>query len=134
MEEFIATTTDQIDGFTINRYIGIVTGEVVLGINFMKDWVASLKDKFGGRVFDYENAIKEGEKKAILTMIERAQKAGANAVVGVKFDHEVLSPRGKGTVIAVMASGTAVSIKEQLSPALESGPPSGPYGLLGRLG
>lgn len=112
MEEFICTTTDRIDGRRIENYLGIVTGEAVMGINFVKDWFASLKDITGGRVADYEQEIKDGEKKALLEMVERAKTIGANALVGIRFDHEALSPRGKGTVLAVVVSGTAVYVSK----------------------
>ncbi len=108
--DFIITTTNTIEGYKIQKYIAIVTGEVILGINFMKDWVAGIKDVFGGRVYDYENELRKGRKKAISQLIERAINEGANALVGIRFDHEVLSPKGKGTVLMVMAVGTAVYI------------------------
>lgn len=108
--DFIITTTNTIEGYKIQKYIAIVTGEVILGINFMKDWVASIKDVFGGRVYDYEEELRRGRKKAMNQLIERAVKEGANALVGIRFDHEVLSPKGKGTVLMVMAIGTAVYV------------------------
>ena len=112
MQEFMATTTGQIEGYRIEDYLGIASGEVVLGFNMIRDWFASVHDSMGGRVGTYEKAIKDGEKQALMTMVERAKSIGANAIVGVCFDHAVLSPRGKGTVVMVTCSGTAVRVKE----------------------
>lgn len=109
----IVTTTNQIENFEIKQYIGIVVGEVVLGLNFFKDWVASIKDWTGGHITQYEDSIKKGTKKAIQTMVERARNTGANAIIGVNLDYEVMSPRGRGTVITIIAWGTAVYVQEK---------------------
>jgi uncharacterized protein YbjQ (UPF0145 family) len=109
---FIITTTNNIEGYKIERYIAIVTGEVILGVNFVKDWVAGLKDVFGGRVYNYEDELRKGRKQAVNQLVERAISEGANALVGIRFDHEVLSPKGKGTVLMIMAVGTAVYVSQ----------------------
>ncbi|MBE0427943.1 MAG: YbjQ family protein [Nitrospirae bacterium] len=107
---FIITTTNNIEGYKIEKYIAIVTGEAILGVNFIKDWVAGLKDTFGGRIYDYEEELRKGRKKVISQLVDRAISEGANALVGIRFDHEVLSPKGKGTSLMIMATGTAVFV------------------------
>jgi len=108
----LTTTTHSIEGHTIDQYIGIVTGEVVLGTGFIKDWVASIKNWTGGHVKDYQNSFNDGARKAITAMHERALRAGANAIVGVHIDYTFIQPGGKGTILAVKAYGTAVKISQ----------------------
>lgn len=102
----IITTTNSIEGKTISEYKGIVFGEVVAGVNFVKDFAAGLTNFFGGRSSSYEGEIIEARENAISEMKDRATRMGADAVVGVKMDYEVLGEGG--TMIMVTASGTAV--------------------------
>lgn len=103
----IITTTQSIEGYTIKEYRGIVFGEVVAGIDFIKDFSAGIRNFFGGRSATYENELIEARSDALNEMEQHALQAGANAVVGVKLDYETL---GEGGMMMVIASGTAVVI------------------------
>lgn len=102
----IVTTTPQIQGKEIIEYKGIVFGEVVAGVDFMKDFAAGLTNFFGGRSGSYEGELIEARENAIIEMQQRAMKMGANAVVGVDIDYEVLGQNNN--MLMVIASGTAV--------------------------
>lgn len=102
----IVTTTNKIEGKQIVEYKGIVFGEVVSGVDFVKDMMAGLSNFFGGRSNTYETELIEARENAIREMEERAAKLGANAVVGVDIDYEVLG--ANNGMLMVTASGTAV--------------------------
>ena len=102
----IVTTTPSIDGRTITEYKGIVFGEVIAGVNFFKDFSAGLSNFFGGRSGTYEQELIEAREEAIREMCGRASQMGANAVVGVDVDYEVLG--ANNGMLMVSASGTAV--------------------------
>lgn len=102
----IITTTPSIEGKEIREYRGIVFGEVVSGVNFVKDFAASLSDMFGGRSSTYEDELVNARTKALAEMEVRAVQLGANAVVGVDIDYEVLGSRNG--MLMVTVSGTAV--------------------------
>jgi len=104
----IITTTPTIEGHSIKTYKGLVSGEVIFGMNFLKDFGASLRDFFGGRTDSYEKAMLEGRETAEREMRERAEKMGANAIVGVSFGYETMG-QGNG-MIMISISGTAVVI------------------------
>ncbi|HAZ37897.1 MAG TPA: hypothetical protein DEF85_10145 [Clostridiaceae bacterium] len=104
----IITTTATIDGRRIVDYRGLVFGEVVSGINFIKDFAAGLSNFFGGRSGSYEGELIEARENAIREMQDNASSVGANAIVGINLDYEVL---GNGDMIMVIASGTAVVIE-----------------------
>ena len=101
----IVTTTPSVEGRKIIDYKGIVFGEVVSGVNFIKDFAAGLSNFFGGRSGSYEEELMEARTSALREMESRAASMGANAVVGVNIDYEVL---GQGNMLMVTASGTAV--------------------------
>ncbi|MCF6462478.1 putative heavy metal-binding protein [Clostridium sp. Cult1] len=105
----ISTTTPNIEGKRIIEYKGIVFGEVVSGVDFIKDFAAGLSNFFGGRSKSYEGELIEARENAIREMEHRASKLGANAVVGVDIDYEVLGQGGN--MIMVTASGTAVVVE-----------------------
>ncbi|NLM52491.1 MAG: putative heavy metal-binding protein [Firmicutes bacterium] len=105
----IITTTPTIEGKQIVEYKGIVFGEVVSGVNFLKDLSAGLRNIFGGRSGAYEGELIQAREDAIAEMKTRAQALGANAIVGVDIDYEVLGP--DGNMLMVTASGTAVVVK-----------------------
>lgn len=105
----IVTTTPSIEGRRITDYGGIVFGEVITGINVVRDMAASLRDIFGGRARAYEEELARAREDAIAEMAQRAQDIGADAVVGVKLDCEAL---GTGGMLMVTASGTAVRLDE----------------------
>ncbi len=102
----ITTTTPSIDGKRIVEYKGIVFGEVISGVNFIKDFAAGLSNFFGGRSSSYEEELIRARENAIREMEQRAGELGANAVVGVDIDYEVLG--ANNGMLMVTASGTAV--------------------------
>ena len=104
----ILTTTPTIQGHNIQQYYGIVTGEAIVGANVVKDFMASLTDFFGGRSEDYENELREAKDAAMKEMQERAERLGANAIVGIDLDYETVGQ--SGSMLMVTCSGTAVRI------------------------
>ena len=104
----IVTTTPTIEGHPIREYNGLVTGETIIGANFVKDFFASIRDIVGGRSSSYESVLREAKDIAMSEMQERAQMMGANAIVGVDLDYEALG--ANGSMLMVTASGTAVVI------------------------
>ena len=105
----ILSTTPSLEGKTIIEYKGIVVGEVVAGVNFVKDFAAGLSNVFGGRSGSYEGELIQARKEALKELEERALALGANAVVGLDLDYEVLGQGGN--MLMVTASGTAVVIQ-----------------------
>jgi len=105
----IVTTTPQIEGRRITRYFGVVAGEAILGANLFKDMFAGIRDLVGGRSATYEKELQRARDIALKELQERAQEMGANAVVGVDLDYEVLG-QGNG-MLMVSASGTAVFVE-----------------------
>lgn len=105
----IITTTPSIEGKKIIEYKGIVFGEVVSGVDFVKDFAAGLTNFFGGRSNSYEGELITARETAIREMEKRAGELGANAVVGVDMDYEVLGQ--SGNMLMVTASGTAVILE-----------------------
>lgn len=104
----IVTTTPQLEGHPISEYKGIVTGEAIIGANFVKDFFASVRDIIGGRSASYERVLREAKDTAMAEMMTRAEAMGANAIVGVDLDYETI---GQGnSMLMVTASGTAVMI------------------------
>ncbi|MDO4880383.1 MAG: heavy metal-binding domain-containing protein [Capnocytophaga sp.] len=104
----IITTTPTLEGKPIRQYLGIVTGETIIGANAIKDFMAGLTDFFGGRSTTYEKVLIEAKATALKELEERAVKLGANAIVGVDLDYETLG--SNGGMLMVTASGTAVVI------------------------
>jgi uncharacterized protein YbjQ (UPF0145 family) len=102
----IVTTTPSIEGRKITRYCGVVAGEAILGANLFKDLFAGIRDLVGGRSATYEKELQRAREMALAEMQEKASALGANAVVGVDLDYEVLG-QGNG-MLMVSASGTAV--------------------------
>ena len=105
----ILSTTSTLEGKKIKEYRGIVFGEVITGINFLKDFTASISNFIGGRAMEYERELVDARADAISEMVERAQKIGANALVGVKVDIEPIGE--SGSMIMVVATGTAVVVE-----------------------
>ncbi|MCM1149799.1 MAG: putative heavy metal-binding protein [Butyricicoccus sp.] len=105
----IITTTNSVEGKRILEYYGIVFGEVVSGVNFVRDFAASITDFFGGRSNSYEDELINAREAALREMASRAQSLGANAVVGVDLDYEVLGQ--SNGMLMVTASGTAVYVE-----------------------
>ena len=105
----IVTTTPSIEGKRITRYCGVVAGEAILGANVFKDFFAGIRDIVGGRSGTYERELQKARDIALRELEQRAAEAGANAVVGVDLDFEVLG-QGNG-MLMVSASGTAVVVQ-----------------------
>jgi uncharacterized protein YbjQ (UPF0145 family) len=104
----VVTTTPGIEGRKIVKYCGVVAGEAILGANVFKDLYASVRDIVGGRSATYEKELQRAREIALAELQERAGQLGANAVVGVDLDYEVL---GQGnSMLMVSASGTAVVV------------------------
>jgi uncharacterized protein YbjQ (UPF0145 family) len=104
----ITTTTPTIEGQRITQYFGIVTGETIIGANVFRDFFAGIRDIVGGRAGSYEKVLSEARETAVREMQERAAALGANAVVGVDLDYEVLG--AQNGMLMVSASGTAVRL------------------------
>lgn len=104
----IVTTTPSVEGRRIAEYQGVVFGEVIAGVNFVKDFVAGLSNFFGGRSGTYEEELINARQQALDEMEQRAAQLGADAVVGVDIDYEVLG--ADNGMLMVTASGTAVRL------------------------
>lgn len=104
----ILTTTQTIEGRTIVEYKGIVFGEVISGVNIFKDFGAGIRNLIGGRSSSYEKELLDARRKALSELEERARLMGADAVVGIDIDYEVLGEGGG--MLMVTASGTAVRL------------------------
>lgn len=105
----ITTTTNNIEGYTVKEYKGIVFGEVITGVNFLKDLGANLRDIFGGRSKGYEDELLKARSEAIEEIQSRAKALGANAIIGIKMDYEMLGQTN--SMMMVTCSGTAVVIE-----------------------
>ena len=104
----ITTTTPDIQGRTIQQYLGVVSAEVIIGANVFKDIFAGLRDIFGGRSGTYEKVLEEARNNALAELVSKAERMGANAVVGIDLDFETIG--NGGSMLMVVASGTAVRI------------------------
>lgn len=102
----IITTTPSIEGKPIREYHGLVCGEAIMGANIVRDLFASITDVVGGRSGAYEDKLAQAREISLAEMREQARRAGANAVVGVDLDYEVI----RDGMLMVTASGTAVTI------------------------
>jgi len=102
----ILSTTNNLDTHEIKEYLGIVTGETIIGANILKDFFAGIRDIVGGRSGSYERVLKEAKDTSLREMEERARMMGADAIVGVDLDYETVGPNGG--MLMVTASGTAV--------------------------
>jgi uncharacterized protein YbjQ (UPF0145 family) len=105
----LTTTTPSIEGQRITKYFGVVTGEAILGANVFKDLFAGLRDIVGGRSATYEAELHRARDLALTEMQDQASRLGANAVVGVDLDYEVLG--ANNGMLMVSASGTAVLVE-----------------------
>ncbi len=103
----LLSTTNTIDGHTINTYHGVVTGEAIIGANLFKDIFASITDLVGGRSGTYERVLREAKDHALKELEYNARNMGANAVVGIDLDYETIGHNG--SMLMVTASGTAVT-------------------------
>ena len=104
----VITTTPTVEGRPAREYLGVVTGEVIVGANIFRDIFASITDIVGGRSGKYEEVLARARKEALAEMRSEALALGGNAVVGVDIDYEVIGQRG--SMLMVSMSGTAVVI------------------------
>lgn len=104
----ILSTTPTLEGYQIAEYLGIVTGETILGANVFRDFMASITDVVGGRSKAYERSLTEARETALAELAEAARALGADAVVGVDLDFETVGQGG--SMLMVSASGTAVRL------------------------
>ncbi|MBL0114723.1 MAG: heavy metal-binding domain-containing protein [Sphingomonadales bacterium] len=104
----LMSTTTAIEGRPVRDYLGIVTGEVIVGANIFKDLFASVRDIVGGRSGSYETTLRDARKTALDEIAQEARALGADAVIGIDLDYEVLGQGG--SMLMVTASGTAVKL------------------------
>jgi uncharacterized protein YbjQ (UPF0145 family) len=104
----IVTTTDTVEGRRVTQYLGIVTGEAVLGVNIFRDLFSGIRDIIGGRAGGYQKALRDAREHAIADMSEAAEALGADAIVAVDLDYEVLGE--KNGMLMVSINGTAVKL------------------------
>ena len=104
----IMTTTPQVEGYQIREYKGVVTGETIIGANFMKDIFAGIRDIVGCRSASYEKVLRRAKDTSMQEMMQRAQEMGANAIVGIDIDYETIGE--SNSMLMVATSGTAVVI------------------------
>jgi uncharacterized protein YbjQ (UPF0145 family) len=104
----ILTTTTSVDGRPVRTYLGLVTGEAILGANLFRDLFASIRDIVGGRSAAYEKELARARQVALDEMSDKARQLGADAIVGIDLDYEVLG--AQSGMLMVSASGTAVKL------------------------
>lgn len=105
----ILTTTDCVEGMAVSQYLGIVSGDTVLGTNIFSDLFASIRDIVGGRSASYEEKLQAAKDTALAEMAARAKALGADAVIGIDLDYHSIGGDSK-TLLMVVANGTAVSL------------------------
>ena len=108
MKDMIITTTPTLEGKPIVEYLGLVSGEAILGANIFRDFLAGIRDIVGGRSAAYEEELRKAKDIAIAEMAQQARELGANAIVGVDLDYETIQVGSGGSMLMVSASGTAV--------------------------
>jgi uncharacterized protein YbjQ (UPF0145 family) len=107
--QMLLSTTPTLEGRAIRQYLGVVSGEAIIGANIFRDLFAAVRNVVGGRAGAYENVLAAARETALEEMTEAATKLGANAIVGIDLDYETLGEGG--SMLMVCASGTAVVIE-----------------------
>ncbi len=102
----IVTTTDGVEGKRVTAYLGVISADVVMGSNAIRDFFASVRDWVGGRAGSYEKVLTAARREAVEELAEKAAKLGADAVIGVDLDYQSVG----GTMLMVAANGTAVKL------------------------
>lgn len=105
----LLTTTSVVEGHPVEEYYGIVSGETIIGANFVRDLFASVRDFFGGRSGSYEEVLRKAKDTALQEMQAQAERMGANAVIGIDLDFETVG--ANGSMLMVTCSGTAVRLR-----------------------
>lgn len=108
----LVLTTPNIEGKRITQYLGIVTGEAILGANIFRDFLAGIRDVVGGRSGAYEGELRKAKQIAIREMVEEASARGGNAILAVDLDYETIQVGAGGGMLMVSASGTAVIVED----------------------
>ena len=122
----ILTTTNAVQGADIDRHLGIVFGDSVVGVNIFRDFFAGIRDIVGGRSGSYEKELGKARDTAMNALVTQAQAMGADAVIGLDIDYEAI---GKGgSLLMVSASGTAVLFRRGAPGAMAPPPPGSPWG------
>jgi uncharacterized protein YbjQ (UPF0145 family) len=103
----LIVTATALQGKNVKKYLGLVSGEAILGANIFKDFFAGIRDIVGGRSAAYEGELRKAKELAISEMVQQAQQMGANAVIAVDLDYETIGNQGSN-MLMVSASGTAV--------------------------
>lgn len=103
----LLTTTSTLQGRDIDQYLGLVSGETIIGANIVKDFFAGITDIVGGRSGSYERVLKEAKEEALKEMTNQAMAMGANAVIGIDLDYETIG----SSMLMVTAAGTAVRVR-----------------------
>ncbi len=103
----LLTTTNTIENHKVTKYIGLVSGEAIIGANLFKDIFAGIRDIVGGRSGSYEQVLREAKDNALAEMEDNARRLGANAVIGIDLDYETVGQNG--SMLMVTASGTAIT-------------------------
>jgi len=106
----LLTTTPSVEGKKIVKYVGLVTGETIIGANIFKDLFAGITDIVGGRSSSYERVLREGKDTALNEMQQYAAALGANAIIGIDLDYETVG--SGGSMLMVSANGTAVILED----------------------
>jgi uncharacterized protein YbjQ (UPF0145 family) len=106
----LVVTTTTLEGRRISRYLGLVTGEAILGANIFRDLFAGIRDIVGGRSAAYEKELREAKRIALEEMQEEARELGGNAVIAVDLDYETIEMGSGGGMLMVSASGTAIVV------------------------
>lgn len=106
----LLSTTSTLEGHPVQRYLGLVSGEAILGANVFRDFFAGIRDMIGGRSGSYEKVLRKAKEAAIEDMVEAAGDLGANAVVGIDFDYETIQIKEGGDMLMVTVTGTAVVV------------------------
>jgi uncharacterized protein YbjQ (UPF0145 family) len=107
----ILSTTDFIQGYEIEQYLGIVTAEVVYGSNALRDFFAGIRDIIGGRTASYERVFERGQQDAIVELERRAANLGANAVIGITVNTGTIKLDETGVLLLITATGTAIRLR-----------------------
>jgi uncharacterized protein YbjQ (UPF0145 family) len=105
----ILTTTPNVDGRSVQTYLGVVSSETIIGANFLKDIMGGLRDVFGGRSGTYEKVLEEAKEHAMRELEQKAAAMGADAVLSIDLDYETVG--ASGSMLMVSASGTAVKLR-----------------------
>jgi uncharacterized protein YbjQ (UPF0145 family) len=110
-QSMILSTTDVVQGITVDQYLGVVTAEVVYGSNALRDFFAGIRDIIGGRTGSYEKVFERGQREAIDELRQRAERMGANAVIGISVDTGTINLDQQGALLLITATGTAVTVR-----------------------